>query len=392
MPEREDRPEFHIAAAFKDAGDVSGDFYSWFNRTDGSVCIYLVDVEGSGIDAAIQATHAANVLERTLTRGEVQKPEALLDSADQAMLKELSHPNIVVAMNLVEVYPKDIRLANAGMPAPLLFRYGQAQPQELQAAGAYVGAGYSRFQAQPRFAATSVGEGDLLVLFSDGVIEAHHQNRIFGRTGIESAVARVHDQDPGIIAKAILSAAAEFIGNRPPRDDQTVVVVRFGQFAPIRAGARTLQVISSDAEEAEINLINAVDTPEVSDGELQSLVRSWLRPFPEDAVGRIWCAVWEVVMNAVKHGSYRGEVISLKLKITKGGVVIDVEQPREWRNWDEHLGSARRDSLSTGAPVLDTDLGGTATLLKLSDAVTASLQGRLLTLLFRIAPKASGQL
>jgi hypothetical protein len=69
MPEREERPGFTIAAAFRYASDVSGDFYNWFSRTDGSVCVYLVDVEGSGIDAAIEATHAAQVLERTLTLG-----------------------------------------------------------------------------------------------------------------------------------------------------------------------------------------------------------------------------------------------------------------------------------------------------------------------------------
>jgi len=51
--------------------------------------VYLVDVEGSGINAAVQATHAAKVLERTLTRGDRQSAEELLALADRTMVKEL---------------------------------------------------------------------------------------------------------------------------------------------------------------------------------------------------------------------------------------------------------------------------------------------------------------
>ena len=153
MPSVEERPAFKIASAFRDSSDVSGDFYNWSSRSDGSVFIYLVDNEGSSIDAAIQATHTAQLLERILTGGRTQKsPDQLLEDADRVMQRELGQANIAVTMNLVEVHPDHIRLANAGMPAPLLFRHLQAQPQELLAAGVYVGGGYSRFHVLPRLA------------------------------------------------------------------------------------------------------------------------------------------------------------------------------------------------------------------------------------------------
>jgi len=388
MPEREVRPGFTIASAFADSSDVSGDFYNWFNRTDGSTCAYLVDVEGSGIDAAIQATHAAKVLDRTLTGGNIQPAEALLENADRIMHNELSQANIAVTMNMVEIYPRQIRLANAGMPAPLLFRRGQAQPQQLQAAGVYVGGGYSRFPVQPRFAQTPVSAGDLLVLFSDGVVEASDQNgTVFGRTGIESVVTRVRDSDPESIARDILAAAALHSGNELPVDDQTVLVVRFEGLSAIGgSGAQTVVEVCFDESEAEFTLTNAIDSGQIFASLLQERIRGWVDMVGGCSSGAIWCAIWELLKNAVVHGSKRGEVISLRLRASKNDIAVEIEQPAEWRGWDEFLGDARKRTLSESAPGNIDTLGdhlGTAVLLRLADAATASLLGRRLTLLFK---------
>jgi serine phosphatase RsbU (regulator of sigma subunit) len=384
MPEREERPGFVIAAAFQGSSEVSGDFYNWFSRIDGSVCLYLVDVEGSGIDAAIQATHAYRVLERALTRGEIEKAASLLEKADRVVHEELGQPNIVLTMNLVEIYPRRIELANAGMPPPLLFRYGQAQPQELQAAGVYVGGGYSRFHVEPRSAMAETSDGDLLVLFSDGVLEGTDQEgRIFGRAGIESAVTRERDRAPDVIARSILKAAAESRGNRPPMDDQTVVVVRFGQYKPLAAGAKTLVPLIDTPNKLEFTLINAANIAEVCHSELRPKLKEWLQSQGPQEAKEIWCVIWEALSNAVVYGSYSGDIFSLRIRRVDAGIAVEIEQPRDWRDWDRWLGTRRKDLLPDGAPQADADLGGTAVLLKLGNRVFASMQGRLLTLLFQ---------
>lgn len=386
MPQSDERPAFTIDSAFASASDVSGDFYNWFNRTDGSTCVYLVDVEGSGIDAAIQATHAAKILDRTLTGGDIQKAEALLEKADSVISKELRQANIALTMNLVEIYPNRVRLANAGMPAPLLFRRDQAQPQALQAAGVYVGGGYRRFPVEPRYAQASVSEGDLLVLVSDGVVEALDANSgIFGRSGIEAVVARQRDDAPGEIANAILAAASAHAQNAPPADDQTVVVVRFGVMSSAEVGARPVVTINLDESEAEFTLTNTINSAEAFHTQLQGQIRGWVERVEGYSSGVIWCAVWELLKNAVVHGSKRGEVISLKLRITKNKLEVEIEQPAEWRGWDVFLGDDRPERLAPPAEIRQESLDdhfGTAALLRLADTVTASMLGRRLTLVF----------
>lgn len=383
-PEFRDRPGLKIASSSRNSSDVSGDFYNWSSRTDGSVSVYLVDVEGSGIDAAIQATHAAKVLERTLTRGDLlERPAQLLEDADRAMQRELGQPNIAVTMNLVEIRPDHIELANAGMPAPLLFRHLEAQPQQLQAAGVYVGAGYSRFRVLPRSVEANVSEGDFLVLFSDGVLEARDERgNIFGRNGIETAVARVRQSDPKAIAEEILTAAAAHAQSDLPADDQTVVVVRFGSQTPVGTGAATLVTMRLEQAEAEFTIINAANTAEVCDAELRKKIKDWMPSTRFVEPNKIWCAVWDALTDAVSHGSYRGDIIYLRLRRRAEGVVVELEQPKEWRDWDKYLGTERKSNLSRDFPRSANDLGGTATLLRLADSITGSMHGRLLTLAF----------
>jgi len=68
------------------------------------------------------------------------------------------------------------------------------------------------FMSSHDYQEVSVGVGDLLILFSDGVLEARdNSGKIFGRGGIESAVARVRDQAPESVATEILEAAARHV-------------------------------------------------------------------------------------------------------------------------------------------------------------------------------------
>ncbi len=72
----------------------------------------------------------------------------------------------------------------------------------------------------------SIAIGDLLVMFSDGILEVRDNNgRIFGQDGINEVVLRNRGQSPDKIADAIMEAVAQHTGLMQPDDDQTLVVV-----------------------------------------------------------------------------------------------------------------------------------------------------------------------
>jgi serine phosphatase RsbU (regulator of sigma subunit) len=82
----------------------------------------------------------------------------------------------------------------------------------------------------------SVLPGDLLVVFSDGILEAANSlDEEFGEERILPAVEESWAGSPTEICDAILAKVRVFLGKELPHDDQTLMVVRL-QKVPIAAG------------------------------------------------------------------------------------------------------------------------------------------------------------
>ena len=72
-----------------------------------------------------------------------------------------------------------------------------------------------------------VGAGDLLVIYSDGIVEAadaHEQE--FGEERLISVIERNWRKPPAEICESILASTESFVGREAPQDDQTLLIVR----------------------------------------------------------------------------------------------------------------------------------------------------------------------
>lgn len=71
------------------------------------------------------------------------------------------------------------------------------------------------------------GPGDLLCLFSDGIIEAENKaGELFGRSGVARILERHRGADPTEIVRRLLAALAAHLGDEPLRDEISLAVVR----------------------------------------------------------------------------------------------------------------------------------------------------------------------
>ena len=74
-------------------------------------------------------------------------------------------------------------------------------------------------------ASVDLAPGDIVVLYTDGVTEAHHRNQaLFGEERLVEVIAR-SDSDVDRVADDILAAVTDY-GPAEPRDDVAVVVVK----------------------------------------------------------------------------------------------------------------------------------------------------------------------
>ena len=116
---------------------------------------------------------------------------------------------------------------NAGHLPPLLIRKtdDQLEVHRLEVGGPVMGLlPDANFQQGEQY----VAPGDLLVAFSDGVVEAmNSEGEEFGDKRLISAIGELWDASATDIRNAIHTRLKTFTGNEPVHDDQTLIVVRF---------------------------------------------------------------------------------------------------------------------------------------------------------------------
>jgi PAS domain S-box-containing protein len=225
-PELPEVPGVEAAARFHAAGDgneVGGDFYDLFETGPGEWVVLIGDVCGKGADAAA-VTGLARYTIRAAAMREPQ-PSAVLETLNEAMLRQRADERFcTVALGRLDIEPEGplrLTVCSGGHPLPLVLRAdGSVTP--VGHGGALIGV-----LDEPNLSdqETTLHPGDALIMFTDGVTEAHAPDHIYGTAELAGILRRAVGGDAAEIAEAIEGAALE--GSRGgPRDDIAVLVLR----------------------------------------------------------------------------------------------------------------------------------------------------------------------
>lgn len=149
--------------------ELGGDWYDAFVLGDGRIAVSIGDVAGHGIDAAIAMVRLRETL-RAVTSLVDADPDAILQTADRAFIG--THPDIIATalFGLYDPVTRRLVYASAGHPPPALVRGGEASFLPCDA-GLPLGVdAHSTFSA----AEVVLEPGDVLVLYTDGLVEVDH--------------------------------------------------------------------------------------------------------------------------------------------------------------------------------------------------------------------------
>ncbi|WP_454051341.1 SpoIIE family protein phosphatase [Cellulomonas sp. Marseille-Q8402] len=209
-----DVPGFDLAARFVPAGSVGGDFYDWQRLPEGLV-LTMADVMGKGPAAAILAATTRSVLHAQVGLHDVA---GTLAAAERAMDADLVNAGAFVTMFRAYVDASDGSVSYTDAGHGLSFIVGaDGSSRRLSATGLPLGMlpGPARVSARAQ-----LGPGDLLVTFSDGVLDA-----IGGSMGDLDQVHRVvrGTRSAEEAADAVLSLVDDV---RKADDDLTVLTLR----------------------------------------------------------------------------------------------------------------------------------------------------------------------
>jgi phosphoserine phosphatase RsbU/P len=217
-------PGLDVGGAYRPAGDgseVGGDFYDVFRAGSQTWGIVLGDVCGKGAAAAV-----VTALARYTVRAEalhVSSPAAVLAGLHRALLTYYPQTFCTVLFLLLDPVPEGHRLtmATGGHPLPLC-RRADGSIETLGRPGSFLG---MEETASVTESAAVLSPGDMVVLYTDGVTEAHEGDAFFGETGIAEVLAASAGLTAQAVADAVVAAALAF-QHGPARDDIAVVVVR----------------------------------------------------------------------------------------------------------------------------------------------------------------------
>lgn len=222
-------PSGTIAAVNHPSCHVSGDYYDFLRAPDGSMGLVVADVSGKGMCASLLASNLQASLRALI--GVIDDPGQLLATVNDALF-ETTAPERFATLFLGILAPdgRSLRYASAGHNPPLI---AHADGTETWLASAGTPLGMVPGMQYP-VGDIDLASGDLLVIYTDGVVEAADAGgEEFGEEGLSASVRRDPDQRPAAVITRLL---ADILCHTTPQ-------ARQGACEDARAAARVLPTL-----------------------------------------------------------------------------------------------------------------------------------------------------
>jgi len=228
-PDPVERQYVRLAGYFLPASQCGGDWWTVHDMPDGRILVVIGDVTGHGVPSAMitAAAKAACDVVRA-TEGDKLTVTRLLEVMNRAIFESAKRKFVMTCFaSILDPKKRTITYANAGHNFPYLFRPGAVDGNDFQvlmSRGNRLGdleeSTYSEKTAP-------LSPNDVLVWYTDGIVECENdRGEEYGEKRFRAAIRRAAELDPVAMRESVVSAAGQFFGDRPRKDDITMVFAR----------------------------------------------------------------------------------------------------------------------------------------------------------------------
>lgn len=218
-------PGIEVASRCIPATHVGGDYYDYFVRDNGILDVLIADVSGHSVGAALIMAETRSVLHAKIHS--IDSAAGVLSTLNGLLYDDLDRAELFVTMFFVK-YDAANRLliyANAGHNRPLLFRQGACGYMEIDADGLVMGV---KREVEFEERTMPMQSGDILILYTDGIIEAQDlRGDFFGTERVCKMVVEQAERPAEEILDAILHELNRFVEGTSLNDDTSLVVLKF---------------------------------------------------------------------------------------------------------------------------------------------------------------------
>ena len=224
FPAFPDRTEFDIYASMDPAKEVGGDFYDFFLVDDDHLCLFIADVSGKGVPAALLMMSAKSIISNNANKSR-SPAEILAVSNKEICSRNKEDMFITVWLGILEISTGRLVAANAGHEYPVL-RDGNGSFEMVKdkhgvVIGGFEEVSFTDYELQLR-------SGSKLFLYTDGVPEATDaDSNMFGEERLVAAL----NEDPGASPELLLNTVRKevdgFVKEAEQFDDLTMMCLEY---------------------------------------------------------------------------------------------------------------------------------------------------------------------
>jgi serine phosphatase RsbU (regulator of sigma subunit) len=218
-------PGWDVAAAWRPARVVSGDYYDLFALRPGVLAVALGDVAGKGLGPALVMAGLRALVRSRLPGRSADLPGLMREVNEYLLASTPEETFVTLFLTVLEVATGRLRYVNGGHLAPLVLAgSAEAEPMRLTGGGLVLGI-FPGVDFPEEHA--SLQPGSLLCLFSDGLTEAMDgQGRMFHQRRVVEALRAGETGSAAWSLERLLRQVEAFRGMREPADDVSVILLR----------------------------------------------------------------------------------------------------------------------------------------------------------------------
>jgi sigma-B regulation protein RsbU (phosphoserine phosphatase) len=216
-------PGWELAATWLTARQVGGDFYDVIELPGGRLGLLIADVSDKGMPAALFMA-----LTRTLVRAVVYhtpSPAGVLRRVNDLIIPDNQQSMFVTAVyGVLSLGSGEFSYANAGHNPPLWMSKAGKMLERLQRTGAALGI-IKDLSIRER--TISLGIGDLLLLYTDGLTEAFSpEDDTYGEERLQEVLKATEASQARGVLNALEASVKQFMGPLPAADDLTMLALK----------------------------------------------------------------------------------------------------------------------------------------------------------------------
>jgi len=220
-------PGIEISWLFAPCETLGGDSFNAVPLGPDHLGLYMMDVSGHGVPAAMLAIAVSERLSVTggvvLTSGaEVRSPHRVLEALHREFPFDRFERYVTLNYLLLDIPSGRLRHSSAGHPPPVLLR-ADGSLSALAAGGPIIGAGVGAFELD----SVELQRGDRVFLYTDGVVDLEGPTGRLGLPAFQEILVSGRETPLQLSCRAIEKVLTDAAGHCPVADDVSLLAFEY---------------------------------------------------------------------------------------------------------------------------------------------------------------------